>query len=438
MKTIYKTLLFVSVAVLCFASCRKEVEDNLVNPNDRICKTYLQQFEAIWNGMDQGYVFWGRDTVDWDARYEQYRPIFEAFDKRPKNNPVSYYEYAEAYQGLFEGLLDHHLAGRFYSAKDKFETWVSPGRNDYSHPTSASYERSLQIPILKEKAIPGTFLSCEPREYNSFSVPGSYFCLIEGNNPGEMIAYFRFTNFYMVEMYNNQNSIPNGHSAQAPAKAFYGPNYQKGITTGAGYANNDSVVGIIIDLRGNGGGSVADLEPIIGSLAQSPTLVGHTRVKDGFGRLDYSPWTESVVNSPALHLNKEKPIVVLADINSVSCAELATMLIKSLPNGVFIGERTYGAIGGLYAGQSTNIFHDLFYGGCFGDPVYFNYGPDPYKDIFSYYVYTSTFHMVDKDYNDVEGVGVQPDIEIKYSKSRLEDGKDDQLNRAIRYIKVGH
>lgn len=438
MKTIYKTLLFVSVAVLCFASCRKEVEDNLVNPNDRICKTYLQQFEAIWNGMDQGYVFWGRDTVDWDARYEQYRPIFEAFDKRPKNNPVSYYEYAEAYQGLFEGLLDHHLAGRFYSAKDKFETWVSPGRNDYSHPTSASYERSLQIPILKEKAIPGTFLSCEPREYNSFSVPGSYFCLIEGNNPGEMIAYFRFTNFYMVEMYNNQSSIPNGHSAQAPAKAFYGPNYQKGITTGAGYANNDSVVGIIIDLRGNGGGSVADLEPIIGSLAQSPTLVGHTRVKDGFGRLDYSPWTESVVNSPALHLNKEKPIVVLADINSVSCAELATMLIKSLPNGVFIGERTYGAIGGLYAGQSTNIFHDLFYGGCFGDPEYFNYGPDPYKDIFSYYVYTSTFHMVDKDYNDVEGVGVQPDIEIKYSKSRLEDGKDDQLNRAIRYIKVGH
>lgn len=52
MKTIYKTLLFVSVAVLCFASCRKEVEDKLVNPNDRICKTYLQQFEAIWNGMD--------------------------------------------------------------------------------------------------------------------------------------------------------------------------------------------------------------------------------------------------------------------------------------------------------------------------------------------------------------------------------------------------
>ena len=114
------------------------------------------------------------------------------------------------------------------------------------------------------------------------------------------------------------------------------------------------------------------------------------------------------------------------------------MLIKSLPNGVFIGERTYGAVGGLYSGGSTNVYHDLFYGGCFGDYNYFENGPDPYADIFSYYVYTSTFHMVDKDFNDVEGVGVKPDIEIKYNRKRLESGYDDQLDRAIRYIRVGH
>jgi C-terminal processing protease CtpA/Prc len=46
--------------------------------------------------------------------------------------------------------------------------------------------------------------------------------------------------------------------------------------------------------------------------------------------------------------------------------------------------------------------------------------------------------MVDKDFNDVEGVGVKPDIEIKYNRKRLESGYDDQLDRAIRYIRVGH
>jgi hypothetical protein len=437
------TLVAGALAILAVSlvSCRKEPLD-MVNPNSRICKSYLQQFETVWQGMDQGYVFWDKDTVDWDERYEKFRPVFEAFDARPANNPVTQSEYWEAYTGLFEGLLDHHLTGRFYTAKGiprgACEAWVSPGQNDYYHPTGISYERSLQLDILQKKAIPGTYLASDPFSYAPLDFPGSYFCLIKGKNEGELIAYFRFTNFYIMQLYAYHSALPNSYTAQAPIKAFYGPRYNEGITAGAGYANNDSVVGLIIDLRGNGGGSVADLEPIIGSLAQSDTRVGYTRVKEGFGRLDYSAWSESIVKCPSLHLNKEKPIVVLADVTSVSCAELATMLIKSLPNGVFIGERTYGAVGGLYSGGSTNVYHDLFYGGCFGDYDYFDNGPDPYSDIFSYYVYTSTFHMVDKDFNDVEGVGVKPDIEIKYNRKRLESGYDDQLDRAIRYIRVGH
>lgn len=427
-------LLALSLLVLLFTSCRKEPLER-VNPNNRKCKTYLQQFETVWQGMDQGYVFWEKDSVNWDDRYEKYKPIFEAFDARPANKPVTAREYAEAYQGLFEGLLDHHLTGRFYSPKGNFETWVSPGRNDYSHTTTSAYERQLQVNILRDRAVPGTYVGFNPTTTSDgLVVPGSYTCLIEGTKPHEYIAYFRFTNFYFVQLASNHHRISNWYSAELPVKAFYGPQYYNGMITGAGYANSDSVVSLIIDLRGNTGGSVADLAPLIGSLSQSRTLVGYTRVKDGFGRLDYSPWTESYVECPSMHLNKPKPIVVLADINSVSCAELATMLIKSLPNGTFIGERTYGAIGGLYSGEATNIYHDLFYGGCFGDYEYFNNGPDPYVDVFSYYVYTSTFHMVDANYNDVEGFGVQPDIQLGYSRNSLEAGRDAALNRAIMYL----
>jgi hypothetical protein len=46
--------------------------------------------------------------------------------------------------------------------------------------------------------------------------------------------------------------------------------------------------------------------------------------------------------------------------------------------------------------------------------------------------------MVDKDYNQVEGVGVQPDIEYPYLGNRLfNDKRDFQLERAISYIKLG-
>jgi len=437
-------ILLASVA-FTLASCRKEPLENKGNPNHRTCRTYSQQFETIWAGMDQGYVFWDRDTVDWDQRYEQFKPIFAEFDSRPANRPVTQYEFAEAYWGLFSGLLDHHLTARIYTPKGVprggCEVYVQPGMNDYSHPTDTETERNLQLKALRKRAVPGSLVEYNPNR--TYGIPGSYFCLIPGAKDGELIAYFRFTNFFMVQMhqmYEYNSAYPDAVSAQAPAKKFYGPRYHEGINMeGAGYANNDSVVGIIFDVRGNGGGSVADLAPIVGSLAQSPTLVGYTRVKEGYGRLDYSAWSESWVGCPSnMHLKEPKPIVVLADVTSVSCAELATMLIKALPNGTFIGERTYGAIGGLYSGNATNIYHDLFYSGCFGDYDYFENGPDPYKEIYSFYIYTSTFHMVDNNHGDVEGVGVQPDIEILYNKKLLDQGTDNQLDRAIRFLRVGH
>ena len=435
----YNRLLAVSLVLLvCLSACRKESEvSDLVNPNSRICKSYTQQFEAVWNGMSQGYVFWARDTVDWDARYEQFKPVFEGFDARPASNPVTAEEYNAAYWGLFEGLLDHHLYGKFCVPKGKFEAMVSPGMNDYYHNSSAASERHVQLEALKRRIdlVPNSYYAYDPEDYVSFSIPGMYTALIKlsGNR---RIAYFRFTNFYLSNVHTYYTALPNSESVQEPLRKFFGPRYWEGIHDEASYANDESVVGLIIDLRGNTGGSTADLVPFIGSLSQSPTLVGYTRVKDGFGRYDYSPWTAYVIGCPKLHLKKQKPIVVLADVNSVSCAELATMLIKNLPNGVFIGERTYGAVGALWPDSEHQ--HDYFYSGCFGDYDYYQYGRDiyRYKDVFGYYVYTSTYHMVDCDYNDIEGFGVKPDIESPFNYNALvNEYKDYQLNEAVNYIR---
>ena len=31
-----------------------------------------EQFDAIWHGINQNYVFWEADPTDWDAVYSQY------------------------------------------------------------------------------------------------------------------------------------------------------------------------------------------------------------------------------------------------------------------------------------------------------------------------------------------------------------------------------
>ena len=44
--------------------------------------------------------------------------------------------------------------------------------------------------------------------------------------------------------------------------------------------------------------------------------------------------------------------------------------------------------------------------------------------------------MVDCDYKDIEGVGVQPDIEVRFDRNALLTNKKDvQLNRAVDYLR---
>lgn len=89
--------------------------------------------------------------------------------------------------------------------------------------------------------------------------------------------------------------------------------------------------------------------------------------------------------------------------------------------GTIIGERTYGATCPLIDGG-----YDMLYSGVFG-----NY------DKLGYYVYTSNFDVVDKNYKSLEGVGVTPDIECIFDFNALQSGHDNQLERAIQFIKTG-
>lgn len=405
MKSPHKLLLLFLLSILSVA-CRKEPLD-IVNPNSINCKTYVQQFETIWEGMNRGYMFWDIDTVDWDARHEQYLPVFQDFDSR--KNSVTCEEFQKAYKGLFQGLSDHHLSLSVVSPYDKsirIENFSPASSEVESRPYYHGYDCNALLDCLK--AVPGI------EALTTFSQGGEFytntFCLLPGKE-GSKIAYLHFHNF----------DFSNNKDLNAPLKAFYGIKFNDGIHND-GWANSNEVSAIIIDLRNNNGGYLNTISPLIGSLLREDVHWGYSRVKEGLGRLDYSAWTKFTLHPHEYHLNKEKPIVVLAGCHSISCAEISTYAIQSLPYGTFIGERTYGATCPL-----TNVSQQMFYSGTLGDENLTKC---------NYYIYTSYMRLSNRDYKDFEGIGVTPDIEVPYNTDSIYNYRQDpQLNAALRFLR---
>ena len=81
------TLLFLLLSVcIGLYSCKKDIVDN---PNNTEYSTDVEQFEAVWNGLNTSYVMWTIDSTDWDAVYEKYHPIFKDMEGRPDEMWVS-------------------------------------------------------------------------------------------------------------------------------------------------------------------------------------------------------------------------------------------------------------------------------------------------------------------------------------------------------------
>lgn len=92
------------------------------------------------------------------------------------------------------------------------------------------------------------------------------------------------------------------------------------------------VKGLIIDLRGNGGGTIGVYRDIMSQLIPSCTL--HTIVrKDGTRTPLYM---ESELSEPRYEF------VILCDSTTASCAEAMTQALRDLTGAMVVGEETYG------------------------------------------------------------------------------------------------
>ena len=171
--------------------------------------------------------------------------------------------------------------------------------------------------------------------------------------------------------------------------------------------------GVIIDVRGNGGGDISDLNFLVGNLINNKLTIGHTRYKSGNGRLDYTPWAPAIVTPQTGAKAVTVPVVVLTDIWTTSMAELTAMAVHALPNGNghTVGETTWGATGPL-----TN--NEILNGGQFTAANFL-------------FAYTSSSMFKYIDGNIYEGKGFPPDDYVPFNLNDFQTYGDKQLEKAL-------
>jgi len=399
-RTTLSIFLAAVIGLSLFSSCRKSVVAS-PTPDQYPGDNYPDLFQAFWNGMNTNYVFWGIDTTNWDRVYTKYKPLFDQLTYFDQANETKAEQY---FSEMCQGIIDSHFTLTFELTGNTF----SP----------AVYRRQQINPnYFSDSTFPSAVLdSLIPAKYiDQSSLHKGVDSVVIGGSSTTMTAISGTINSNILYLYFDVFALSQMGKNTTPVFTYFF-NKIHNLPT--------AIKGIVIDLRGNGGGEVADLDYIMGQMTTAQYQIGTTTGKNGSNRLDYTPWAPAYVKPwVGGSANITVPVVALGDHLTVSMAELTTMAIKALPNknGTFIGTQTWGANGPLTA------------------PVYFNggqftigtaaWGSTGYMN-----VYTSSTMFKYINGTIYEGVGVPPDIYARETNTAYRAGDDLVVDAAIKYI----
>lgn len=152
---------------------------------------------------------------------------------------------------------------------------------------------------------------------------------------------------------------------------------------------------LVLDLRGNSGGYINELNTVLNTLLPRGVPV-YTEMQQG-GRVRVVRTTQVPLLPPSV------PIIVLIDKSSASAAELLAAAIKESHRGKLVGEKTAGAV-------EAAVMIDLSDGSALS---------------------VTTFRLATGDWVRLEGTGVAPEVASELTAADLEAGRDRQLGTAV-------
>ena len=111
----------------------------------------------------------------------------------------------------------------------------------------------------------------------------------------------------------------------------------------------DNIQGLVIDLRGNGGGALTEASSLTGLFIDSGPVV---QIRDGMGRISVNGDDDGL-------LAYDGPMTVLIDRYSASASEIFAAALKDYGRAVILGENTFGK-GTVQQHRSLSRIYDLY------------------------------------------------------------------------------
>jgi Peptidase family S41/Tricorn protease C1 domain len=306
-------------------------------------------FNQVWNFANEKYTFFDYKKVDWDAAKTKYKARITAnMDE----------------EALFKVCND-----MLYELKDEHVNLVSKFNISRNPEVFLDYPTNYDGDILTRYYFNGR------QQY------------LDGGN-------FRLFDFDDV-LYVNYRSFSDAVTKESMDYICKKATNKKGI---------------VLDLRQNGGGSVANIYNIAQRFTDKKIYAGLSYAKIGPGREDLKK--DSLFISPfkadtATQKFTQKPIVVLTNRGCYSATNFFAMMAKEIPNVTVVGGKTGGG-GGVPA--TTELSN-------------------------GWTLRVSTTRSFDINGNNIEG-GVEPDIRIDISAADKSKNKDTILDYALKLIRT--
>jgi carboxyl-terminal processing protease len=188
--------------------------------------------------------------------------------------------------------------------------------------------------------------------------------------------------------------LVHGDIAEVELPQFAANSADKVLQGIASLRKSTQLRGVILDLRGNGGGSAEEVAKLLGAFAHGKVWSKDCNVR---GRCTANYTNDT---TPLLHL----PLVVLTDSLCASACDAFSGAVKDLKLGKLVGSRTAGVVSGLPAGYVLNDDSTLL---------------------------LVSRHEVSANGEIINGIGVATDYQAPLTAPDLSAGRDPGIDKAL-------